>query len=176
MEVNVDKVVASVLSSIAKVGERFQKIVEENYVLRGKVSIDMDTISIRKIKNGFVIGYSEGEPFEVESPRVFGVTISERDSDDMTGEPANNIEPAPEPQKQTFYKWHRVELFAKDDKEMAKLIPEALQALVLRDNVKEDDPQQTEGEASGFLHPNWAVGSPPMGSIGVGYSPPAQGH
>lgn len=182
---DIDRMAEQVLISIGRVvgklGEQFQKTMEENLALRGKAAIDLNTISIRKIKNGFVVSYSEGTPYEVgeigAGASIYGAPwgeqittddLTKKLDDDMTGKAP--VEPE-EPAMRTFYRWRRVELFAKDAAEMATLIPEALRALVLREDVKEKEGGEDERAFTGFNAPA-AIGAPAVGAIG-GYVQPA---
>jgi hypothetical protein len=105
--------------------------------------MDVASVRIRKIRNGYIVQYREG--VEVDDSAMRNVLVR------LGGTPSETAK---------NYRFDSVEVYAKDAEEIAKILPQALQALILQDAAPSVNDEYVTSQ--GLTGP---------ASIGLPYSP-----
>jgi hypothetical protein len=106
------------------------------------VPVNPDSVQIEKIKNGFLVRFEEAVPVDQSTPDQINESLErERDVQERARqavargdvEIAKRIVEELKTLKPT-YRWKKTQLYCRNVKEIAKVLPEALMALILRES------------------------------------------
>lgn len=140
--------------------------------LSGGRVMSIASVQIRKIKNGFIVQYEEGVKVPDRSTELERQIRQQVAS--MGANPTGHVVPVPSVADSSVetdyrYEFHSVEVFVKDAEELAKVMSEALQAVVLRESENErmfgDSTASTPGGLAEYLTASSLVAVPSVSRV-----------